>query len=108
VIRFCVLEEFLDELEKDADQVERGIVRLTNRYRPRQDISAVRFLSVVATARVGQDILRLEVPCGQLFGIDPHDKEAVEKAEAIRGIIRRTCERLGLEVRAGVLEENAK
>jgi len=79
-------------------------VRLTNFYRPSQRVPSIQHLSVVATARVGRDIIRLEVYCGDLWHLD-RDQPVLDRAKALHTTIEEGCARLGLEVRAGVIED---
>lgn len=104
MVRFNQVEEFLEELAKDKDHIERGIVRLTNLYRPSRQVPSIQHLSVVATMRVGRDIIRLEVYCGDLWHLD-RDQPVLDRAKALHTTLEEGCARLGLEVRAGVLEE---
>lgn len=106
MVRFSDPKEFLEELAKDRDHVERRIVRLTNLYRPSQRVPSVQHLSVVATARVGREVVRLEVYCGDFWYLDKEkDQKVLDKAKALHTTIEEGCARLGLEVRAGVLED---
>jgi hypothetical protein len=114
MVRFSDPREFLEELAKDREHIERRIVRLTNFYRPSQRVPSIQHLSVVATARVGRDIIRLEVYCGDLWHLDlsactaqaGRDQPVLDRAKAIHTTIEEGCARLGLEVRAGMIAES--
>lgn len=49
--------------------------------------------------------MRLDRYCGDLWRIEEQDRPILEKAEKVCREIEEGCARLGLEVRAGVLEE---
>lgn len=107
MVRFNEAKEFLAELAKDRDHVERRIVRLTNLYRPSPRVPSIQHLSVVVTTRVGRELVRLEAYCGDLWNLG-RDQSALDKAKAIHQIIEDGCASLGLEVRAGVLDEEGR
>jgi len=104
-VKFNDVEEFLGEMAKDRDCVDRHLVRVTNLFRSSTVSPIIRHLSVVATARVGSDIVRLESYCGDIWQMAPRDTRVVEKAEQLQRMLAEGCARLGLEVRAGLLEE---
>ena len=103
-VLFSDPEEFLTELTRDRDLVDRRIVRLQS-LGLRSGITSIHFLTVVATTRVGQDVIRLERLCGGLCGAAESDQRVTEMTEAVRQELESGCARLGLEVRSGVLEE---
>ena len=105
IVKFNAPEEFLAELTKDVALVDRQIVRATNLYRQSTYSPGVQHLSVVATARVGSDIVRLDLYCGDLWHIERQDTPVTAKAERMRRALAEGCARLGLEVRAGMLDE---
>lgn len=106
LVRFNEPSEFISELGKDVELVDRRLVRITGLYR--QVMGAVRDYSVVATAKVGPDLYRLEKYVGQLWGLKAEaDKEVLRKGEEVKDQLDLACVELGLAVRAGLLE-NAK
>ena len=114
-IRFNVVEEFLDELEKDAagnhgSQIDRGIVRLTNQYTPSRISSAIHHLSVVVTCVVAGavgpgSVVRLDHLCGDVCGAMEHDQRTIDKATDNAQRIEAKARALGLSIRAGVIED---
>lgn len=104
MVRFSDVKEFLDELGKEKDHIECRIVRLTNLYRPSPRVPSVQHLSVTATTRVGRGVVRLDVYCGDLWHLDRH-QPVLDKAQALDKSVEEGSARLGLEVRAGVLED---
>ena len=67
-VRFTIPDEFLAELEKDQPLVQRGIVRITHLYRDSTLSPLIRPRSVVATTRIGDDVVRLSMTaaiCGR-------------------------------------------
>jgi hypothetical protein len=104
VVRFNDPEEYLAELGHDCERIDRGIVRLTQSVNPIAQ-PPIRHLSVVATARVGDTVVRLECFCGELWGKEfPQDAETVASAKAVMKRIEEACQALELEVRAGIFE----
>jgi hypothetical protein len=108
-VKFNYPGEFLAELKQDCQQVDRGIVRVTTLYRGSTGSPGMRHLSVVATARVGRDLVRLDCYCGDLWQIgdqdSPHDQQVMERIQRLSSTLQDGCSQLGLEVRAGLLEE---
>jgi len=103
-VRFNIPDEFLAELEKDQPLVQRGIVRITHLYRDSTFSPIIRHLSVVATTRIGDDVVRCEWYCGDLWQMEDNDKKVTAKAAHIRRELEEGCARLGLHVRAGIVE----
>ena len=101
-VKFSVPEEFLEELGKEL--VDRGLVRITHLSRPTKISPNIHHLSIVATAKVAGDILRLERYCGDIWNIGSQDVKVKDEAEAIKRKILEGCAALHLEVRGGVLE----
>jgi hypothetical protein len=96
--------EFLAELEKDRQYVDRGIVRISQ-CQPHVGTGFIQRLSVTATSRVGADIYRYHVFCGALCGIPESDQRALDQqSEALSGL-KLGCTNLGLDARAGELKE---
>mgnify|MGYP001592156555 CR=1 FL=1 len=102
MVRFNLVEEFLEELEKDKEIVERKIVRITSLFTQTKDFP-IKHLSVVASYKVAGELVRLKVFCGQIWESE-HDKEVIDKARQIRNRIEKTCQEFTLEVRAGIYE----
>jgi len=109
IIKFSYQDEFIEELQKEFGYLPAPppftLLRLTNLFRPIPNLAPIRRLSVVATIKVRDDIIRLERDCGDIWGIGEQDKKTFERAEQIHNEIEKVCEGLGIEVRAGVIEE---
>jgi len=103
-VRFNVPDEFLAELEKYQPLIHRGIVRITHLYRDSKLSPIIRHLSVVATTRIGDDVVRCEWYCGDLWQMEDNDKKVTAKAAQIRQELEDGCTRLALQVRAGIVE----
>jgi len=105
IVRFNVYDEFLAELTKDIELVDRRIVRITNLCQGSTVSSSLKHLSVVATAKVGVDIVRLDVYCGDVWGLNTqHNDVTRKKAQDIQHRITQAGAQLGFEIRAGILE----
>lgn len=104
-VKFTSVEEFIEELEKERANIRLKVVRLTNLFSPIPNLSPIRSLTVVATAKVRDDIIRLNRYCGQIWDIDKTDEETYERAEAAHKRIEEAAKTLGIEIRAGIWEE---
>ncbi|HEV8714005.1 MAG TPA: hypothetical protein VGX03_14410 [Candidatus Binatia bacterium] len=108
-MRFNIPDEFLAELvEKDQALVHRGIVRITHLYRDSTLSPVIRHLSIVATTCIGDDVIRCECYCGDLWQMEDNDKRVTAKAAQIRRELEEGCARLALHVRAGMVEARAE
>ena len=87
-VKFNDPEDFLAELAKDKEKVDRGIVRLVYSFTPTKVSPNIQHLSVVATALVGTQVYRLETYCGDLWRIEGQgtDRESYEEACAVVGV----------------------
>lgn len=103
VVQFNNEQEFLAELTADLEKLDRQLVRVTNLYQQSKQMPIIQYVSVVATARVATDILRLDVYCGEVWNVDTqHNAPVLKKVEAVQQRLRASCEQLGIEVRAGL------
>ena len=103
IVQFNNVEEFLTELNADLAQLDRKLVRVTNLYQQSRQTPIIQYVSVVATARVAADILRLDVYCGEVWNVDTqHNAPVLKKVEAVQQHLRVSCVQLGIEVRAGL------
>lgn len=102
-VRFSDVDEYLEELRKDAPLVDRKILRLTNSFQARSFSPHIHTLTVMATARVNDSVVVLEASCGDLWGQSVPDEETLGRADAIHSRIKQTAADLELEVRAGLL-----
>jgi hypothetical protein len=101
-VKFNDLSEFLTELKLVAEKIEGKILRLTCGHRSEYPMTA---LSVLATALVGNVVLRLENRCGSYLMSESHEAEQVREAvKSGSKLVETAATELGLEVRAGTYE----
>ena len=104
LVKFNFQDEYIDELKKA--KLDQPVVRLTNLQRHSEKIAPLRSLFVISTAKAANgDIIKLEHYCGQLWGIDSQDEQIWQRAEIVHSEIKKACQDLKLEVRAGIFEE---
>lgn len=100
------LTQFLEELRRDCRFVDRRLVRVEL-----EDewfwSSNVRIKRLTVTARIRQDILRLDLFSDPLSGHHEHDDLHAQAMSRTLDELRKACQELGLEIRRGVLEEEA-
>jgi len=104
MIVFNAVEEFLKELAMDMERVERKIIRLTNVYQQSQMTPVIRHLFVVATYKAVGEIVQCKQYIGDLWNVE-QDKKTIEQSIALHQQHEEECQRLGLEVRAGMYTE---
>jgi hypothetical protein len=102
---FTEVDEFIADLRADRELVERGIVRLTKLARPAMH-GAITRVSVHAGAIVDGRPVVLERYVGELWG-HPRDADVQVAATGLLDEIDAAIRELGLEPRAGHLEEIA-
>lgn len=109
VVKFNDVEEFCAEIENDAPEIDRGIVRSTDMSRMSSVTPNIRHIFAMASYSVNGQIVILECYCGDVWGVkQDEDNKVYEKSEKIRQIVTKTCETLGLHKRAGILEERTQ
>jgi len=111
-IQFTNVAEFLEEMTKDTDLVDRHIVRITRSYRRTGPNGLFLSLEVIATAKVGEDLVVMTRHCGQFMqnpnfptDIHPGQESAQSSADTSIQALEKGCADLGLETRAGVFQE---
>ena len=104
-VQFSDPEDFLAELEKDKEKVDRNLVRLVYQSTPSRMSPNIQHLSVLATALVAGQVYRLEAYCGDLWRIESQDQPVYDKGKKVKEQIASGCAKLGLEVRGGVIGE---
>lgn len=104
-VRFTEPREFVDELRTDVALIERGVVRLTQQARPTYNGAVVR-VSVVAGAIVDGRPVILDRYIGELWGMPDADEGVNRNAAQAVTWLEGQLRELGLQARAGVLEEN--
>lgn len=101
-VKFHEPGEFKDELKLMQGRIEGNILRLTYGHKSEYPSTVV---LVIATALVGNMVLRLESRCGSFLMSESSEAEQVRlKAKSIRDAIESVASELKLEVRAGMYE----
>lgn len=102
-VRFTEPDEFLAELQRDRDVVERRIVRVTKTVRPLMN-GTIHRVAVEASAIVEGRPLLFAQQIGDLWG-QARDVEVQERAAALIDVLEAGILELELEARPGFLEE---
>lgn len=77
-VKFNDIEEFCAEMEKDASDIERRIVRTTTMTRTSSLSPNIRHIIALATYSVDGQVIRLESYCGDLWGVNQdQDKQVI-------------------------------
>lgn len=110
-VHFTEIEDFLDELDRHAEdlhvQIERNIVRATPTYRA--GAAGIKTVSVMASFVSTRELslpelIHVNAPAGHLWGHDEQDERTNERRDAMMEAIRGACQRLVLDLRAGWFE----
>ena len=105
-IKFSNLVDFIAELEKDKDKIERGIVRVNFERRATKFSPNVSTVFLVAECIIAGHILALRVYCGDLWGIGGTDEETKLKYSDKHRILEAELTRLGItDIRGGAIED---
>lgn len=105
-VRFTECDEFLAELARDVESVARRIVRLTYLFTPTDH--GTQHVTVIASYEVDDGgLISLRRWTGEYWGAG-FPREALDAADALRAQVASAVEDLGLEVRNGVFETEAK
>jgi hypothetical protein len=108
VVKLTDVAEFTGELARDAEFVERGIVRVTQEARAAHG-GAFHHLLVHAGAVIDGQLVCLTAYAGQHWGEGvPETKRAYERAGELAERIRTACEAAGLETRPGAFQEQLR
>lgn len=99
------MSQFLEELRRDRLIVERRLVRMVEVENEGFWSSDVQRKHLIVTARVGQDILRLDQFYSPPSGNQEHDSLLAQTMSSHLAQLQETCQELGIEIRHGVLEE---
>ncbi|MCI0462771.1 MAG: hypothetical protein L0Z62_37970 [Gemmataceae bacterium] len=101
-VQFHAVEEFLAEIARDKEQIDRGILRISILRRFHDPFV---HLFLLATAVVGGIVVRLDQRLGECFAADAAASAGIgKKGEELMARLGREAEQLGLEVRAGFFE----
>jgi len=106
IVRFNATEEFLEEMEKDRTEIERGVVRLTTLMRADSKTPGITHYLVLATYRRGDEIVKLEHYCGWLWqsSVEAERAEVEKKRDKVYEALEAKAKELALELRGGVFE----
>ncbi len=109
-IKFNSLEDFIHEIEKDRDRIERGIMRVNTITQPSQMSPAFCLLFVQAECIIERHIVEYREWCGDLWGKGfESDDKARAKEKDRREKLDHALARLGItDIRGGTIEETAK
>ncbi len=102
VARFTDPREFIEDLARDIDLVERKNVRVSKIARPARQGAVTRVI-VTAGAIVADRPVILQTLIGDLWG-SPEDAKVQAAATAAVDEFEQALQAIGLEVRAGMLE----
>ena len=116
-VRFCMVEEFLEELRLEAEALPatmaRGILRLTCTYTPVQG-QALR-ATVVAGVMIDHQLIELQQYCGNVWDmpgdtdvpkarVKPADEKTHAKVTAIMSAVAQFATAHAFVVRKGIFE----
>jgi hypothetical protein len=105
IVRFSDVSEFIEELRENRkdNSIYAGIIRVTRKFNPWPDTSTIFNIYVVATYKMDDVIVRLDVYCGDTF-LDEHTKKADQEGEKIIAKLKKVSTELGLRYRAGMYQ----
>ena len=102
---FHTVSEFIGEIEEDIGLVEDKILRVTRMYQQTKTAPLVH-LYTIATCIVHGRVVELRQFCGQIFHPHPGvDQEPTRLAARLEETLKQEAARLGLTVRAGIVED---
>ena len=104
-VNFSELPHFIEELRSSRRLVEQSLVRLVVIKNEGFWCSSVRRTHVIVTARIGQDIVRLDLFYGPPSDWHAHDRKADRPMTRDLQQLRKACRACDLDIRRGVLEE---
>jgi hypothetical protein len=100
-ISFHDPDEYLSELRRDHERIDRRILRVTVRRRYGEPFITI---SVIATAAVEGTIVKLEHRIGEAFAGDENSNGLSTKTQVVLDKLTEAGKALGLDVRSGVFE----
>ena len=105
IVRFSDVSEFIEELRENRkdNSVYGGIIRVTRKFDTWPDIPTIYNIYVVATYKMDDVIVRLNVYCGDTFN-EEHTKKADQEGEKIIAKLKKASADLGLSYRAGMYQ----
>ena len=102
---FSDLTKFIHELQQGRRFLDRRLVRMAEIDNEGFWCSPIHRKHVIATARVGQDIIRFDLFYGPSSGDSEHDRILSQSIARDLARLRKVCRNLKLKVRRGILEE---
>ena len=103
IVRFSDVSEFIEELRKNKSTIYSGIIRVTRKFDHWQDIPKIYNIYVVATYKIDDVIVRLDVYCGDTFN-EEHTKKADQEGDKIIAKLKKASADLGLSYRGGMYQ----
>jgi hypothetical protein len=103
IVRFSDVSEFIEELRKNKSGIYGGILRVTRKFDHWPDIPKIYNIYVVATYKIDDVIVRLDVYCGDTFN-EEHTKKADQEGDKIISKLKKASIDLGLSCRAGMYQ----
>ncbi len=109
-VKFNSVQEFCQELKKDAANVDRGIIRTTKLTQMSTMSPNIHYVFALASYSIQGQIVEFKKFCGDIWGVNKDaDEEVYEKAEKILKEIEDLVQGIqGVDVRAGVMEDEQK
>ena len=102
---FSDLTQFIYELQQGRRYCDRRLVRMTEIDNEGFWCSPIHRKHVIATARVGQDIIRLDLFYSPPSGDSEHDLALSRSIARDLARLRTVCRNLKLKIRRGVIDE---
>ena len=102
---FNDLTQFIHELRQGRRYLDRWLVRMAEIDNERFWCSPIHRKHVIATARIGQDIIRLDQFYSPCCGNSEHDPALSRSIARVLARLRRVCRNLNLKIPHGVLDE---
>jgi hypothetical protein len=106
-IKFSNLVDFIEELEKDKDKIERGIVRVNFERVDLTFSPNICHVFIRAECIINRNIIELREFCGDLWGIGSASDDDTKKNYSNKKVnLEEGLHRLGItDIRGGTIEE---
>lgn len=105
-VKFNMVTEFAEEIKKDAEHIDRNIVRVTQSFKQSELSPKIKLVYFIGTYSVDGQVVKLERYCGDVWGVsEDADKVVLDKADMAMGDVEKLCKALGIDCRAGILED---
>lgn len=103
-VSFQSENEFYEEMTRDAENIDRKIVRLTY-LQESSKVGLSRLFYLIGSYSVDDQIVMLRRYYGELVGDDEKDAGVMQAAALVHTSISAQCQRCGLEVRPGMVKD---